>query len=173
MYRPAHLIIAGALLDLALTISLAVGDLGNLPHLSDATWFLMDAVALALISFGLSQSGRACLPFAAGWAFFSAAHVVISLNTDLAGPLLGGGDILVAITGTVSAVRNARISGWDRKSRLLLAAALSVLAIPAGVGIGGDAGLDLALPFYSIVLLAMGVGLTRDHFRRLPAPVAS
>lgn len=173
MNRPAHLIIAGALLDLALTISLAAGDLGHLPHLPDATWFLTDAVALALVGFGLSQSGRPCLPFAAGWFLFAAAHVLISLNTDVAGPLLGSGDILIAITGTVSAARNARIEGWNHKSRLLLAAALSVLAIPAGVGIGGDAGLDVALPFYSLVLLAMGVGLTRGHVRRLPAPVAS
>jgi hypothetical protein len=173
MYRPAHLIIAGALMDLALTMSIAASDLGNLPKLSDATWFLLDAVALALIGFGLSQSGRACLPFAAAWACYSVAHVIISLNTDLAGLLLASGDILVAITGTVSATLCARANGWDGKSRLLLLAGLSVLAIPLAVGIGGDVGLDIALPLYSLVLVAMGLGLTRDQSQRRPTSVAA
>jgi hypothetical protein len=173
MYRPAHLIIAGALMDLALTISIAAGDLGNLQQLSDATWFLLDAVALALIGFGLLQSGRACLPFAAGWLCFSVAHVIISFDPGLAGPLLAGGDILIAITGTVSAILSARTNGWNGKSTLLLLAALSVLAIPLAVGIGGDAGLDVALPFYSLVSVALGLGLTRDQSQRLPTSVAA
>ena len=172
-YRPAYLIIAGAVMDLALTISIAAGDLGNLSQLSDASWFLLDAVALALIGFGLLRSGRACLPFAVGWLCFAAAHVVISPNPDLAGPLLAGGDILVAVTGTVSAILSVRANGWNGKSRLLLLAALSVLTIPLAVGIGGDAGLDIALPFYSLVLVALGLGLTRDQLQRPATSVAA
>lgn len=170
MFRPAHLVIAGALTDLALTMQITTTDVLDLPHLSDGAWFLLDAVALALIGLGLWQSGRACRPFGAGWAVFAAAHVIISIHHDLAEPLLAGGDILVAVTGTVSAILNARTSGWNTKSKLLLAGALSVLIIPAGVAIGGDIGFDIALPLYSLILLAMGLGLTRES-QRVPTPM--
>jgi hypothetical protein len=158
MSRRGNLIIVGALIDLALTISHSLGDHG-LPHLTDTTWFLLDAVALALIGVGLAQAGRACLPFAAGWGYFAVVHVVGAFSSNLLPFLLASGDIVALATGITSAVLNARIAGWNAKSTYLLTAAVAVLSIPLAVAVGGDPGLDIALPLYSVVLLAMGIGL--------------
>jgi 4-amino-4-deoxy-L-arabinose transferase-like glycosyltransferase len=76
--------------------------------------------------------------------------------------LLASGDIVALITGVVSAVLNARIAGWNARSGYLLTAAVAVLSIPLAVALGGDTGLDIALPFYSLVLVALGVGLARQ-----------
>jgi hypothetical protein len=162
MSRRFNLIIVGALMDLALTISHSLGDHG-LAHLTDTTWFLLDAVALALIGLGLAQAGAACRPFAAAWLYFAAAHVVGAFNPDLLPFLLASGDIVVLVTGITSAVLNARIAGWNAKSTYLLTAAVAVLVIPLAVAAGGDTGLDIALPLYSVVLVVMGVGVAKHQ----------
>ena len=160
------LIIVGALMDLALTISHSLGD-GGAAHLSDTAWFLLDAVALALIGVGLAHVGPACRPFAAGWAYFAAAHVVGAFDDGLVPFLLASGDIVVLVTGVVSVVLNTRIAGWNAKSTYLLLAALGDLGIPLALAAGGDTGLDVALPLYSVVLVVVGIGLTTH---RTPQP---
>jgi hypothetical protein len=162
MFRRGNLIIVGALMDLALTISHSLGDRG-LPHLTDTAWFLLDAVALALIGLGLARAGGACRPLAAGWAYFAAVHVVGAFSSDLLPVLLASGDIAVVVTGITSAVLNARIAGWNAKSTYLLTAAVTELGIPLAVAAGGDTGLDIALPVYSVVLVVMGVGLAKHQ----------
>jgi hypothetical protein len=162
MSRRGNLIIVGALMDLALTISHSLGDRG-LAHLTDTTWFLLDAVALALIGLGLIQAGGACRLFGVGWAYFAAVHVVGAFSGDLLPVLLASGDIVVLATGITSAVLEARIAGWNAKSTYLLTAAVTVLGIPLAVAVGGDPGLDIALPLYSVVLLVMGIGLAKPQ----------
>jgi hypothetical protein len=162
MSRRGNLIIVGALMDLALTISHSLGDRG-LAHLTDTTWFLLDAVALALIGLGLARAGRACRPFAVGWAYFAAVHVVGAFSSDLLPLLLASGDIVVLVTGITSAVLNARIAGWNAKSTYLLTAAVTELVIPLAVAAAGDNGLDIALPLYSVVLVVLGVGVAKHQ----------
>jgi len=162
MSRHGKLIIVGALMDLALTISHSLGDRG-LAHLTDTTWFLLDAVALALIALGLAQEGGACRPFAAGWAYFAAVHVVGAFSSDLLPVLLASGDIVVLVAGITSAVLNARIADWNAMSTYLLTAAATDLVIPLGVAMGADAGHDIALPLYSVVLVIMGVEVAKHQ----------
>jgi hypothetical protein len=172
MFRRGNLIIVGALMDLARAISHSLGDRG-LPHLTDTAWFLLDAVALALIGLGLARAGGACLPFAAGWAYYAVAHAVGAFSSDLLPVLLASGDIVVLVTGITSAVLNARIAGWNAKSTYLLTAALTELGVPLAVAVGGDPGLDIALPLYSVVLVVLGVGLARHQTpQRQPAEPA-
>jgi hypothetical protein len=168
MSRRGNLIIVGALIDLALTISHSIGDHGA-AHLPDAAWFALDAVALGLIAVGLAHAGRACRPFAAGWAYFAAAHVVGAAASGLLPVLLATGDVAVLTTGIISAVLNARSAGWNARSTYLLTAAVAAAGIPAAVAVGGDTGLDVALPLYSIVLVVLGVGLARHRTVERPA----
>jgi hypothetical protein len=171
MFRRGNLIIVGALMDLALAISHSLGDHG-LAHLTDTAWFLLDAVALALIGVGLAQVGGACRPFAAAWLYYAAAHVVGAFNPDLLPFLLASGDIAVLVTGITSAVLNARIAGWNAKSTYLLTAAVAVLGISLAVAVAGDTGLDIALPLYSVVLVVMGLGVAKHptHERQRVEP---
>jgi hypothetical protein len=157
-----NLIIVGALMDLALTISHSLGDHGA-AHLTDTAWFLLDAIALGVIAIGLADVGAACRPFAFGWAYFAVVHVAGAFASGALPFLLASGDIVALATGVTSAVLNARIAGWNARSNYLLTAALAVLAIPFAVATGGDTGLDIALPLYSVVLLGLGVGLAKHQ----------
>ncbi len=150
------LILAGAVWDLIMTTVLF-----SVVDISDGLWFLLDAPGMALIAIGFALYSRRTLPVAAAFGIFSTIHVIVSMDPEGLGFLLGPGDLFIALCGIASTIWIAKAEGWGAKSGGVLAFTVSILIIGPLLAIYGDAGLAWGLPSYSVFMLAAWVVLRR------------
>jgi hypothetical protein len=150
------LILAGAAWDLIMTtVFFSAVDI------SDGSWFLLDAMGMALIAVGFARYSRQTLPVAAAFGIFAVMHVIISTDPDSLGFLLGPGDLLIALCGIASTIWLARTDGWSAKPAGVLTFTVSILVIGPLLALYGDAGLAWGLPLYSLSMLVAWLLLRR------------